>query len=77
MNVKRENLIQRTITALSKLPENKVNKVADFAEHILKKYDEEIIHQGIQNHTGNSKSFDFLKNEEDLFSLNDLKKVDS
>ena len=77
MNVKRENLIQRTITALSKLPENKVNKVVDFAENILKKYDEEIIQQGIQNLTGNSKSFDFSKNEEDLYSLNGFKEVDS
>lgn len=75
MSMKRDNLIQRTITALSKLPENKVNEVADFAEYILKKYDEEILQQGIQKLSSNSKSFDFLKNEEDLYSLNDLKEI--
>lgn len=75
MNMKREILIQRTITTLSKLPENKVNEVADFAEYILKKYDEEILRQGIQNLTSDSKSFDFLKNEEDLYVLKDLKEI--
>jgi len=73
--MKREILIQRTITTLSKLPENKVNEVADFAEYILKKYDEEILRQGIQNLTSDSKSFDFLKNEEDLYVLKDLKEI--
>lgn len=69
----REILIQRTLTALSKLPQNRANEIADFADYLLKRYDEEILQQGIQKLVSESQTFAFLKSEEDLYSINDLK----
>jgi len=69
----RENLIQRTLTVLAKLPQDKASEIADFADYILKKYDDSILQKGIETLISDSKTFDFLKNEEDLYSLADLK----
>ena len=71
--MKREEIIKRTISTLTKLPDDKVNEVADYADFILRRYDDEILQQGIHKIVSDSKSFDFLKDEEDLYSLNDLK----
>lgn len=69
----RETLIQRTLSVLAKLPQDKANEIADFADYIMKKYDEEILQKGIQKLVSDSKTFAFLKDEENLYSLNDLK----
>ena len=69
----RQNSIERTISLLNQLPDSKVSEVADFAQFILKKYEEEILQAGIQKITEESTTFDFLKEEEDLYSADDLK----
>jgi len=69
----RETLIQRTLTILAKLPQDKANEIADFADYVLKKYDDQLLQKGIEKLISNSKTFDFLKNEEDLYALADLK----
>ena len=69
----REELIQKTLSALSKLPKEQASEVADFADYILKKYDEEILQKGIQKIVENTKAYDFLKTEENLYSVSDLK----
>ena len=69
----KEMLINRTLETLQKLPEDRINEVAEFAEFILKKYDEQILQKGIEKLVGNSKSFAFLQDEEDLYTMNDLK----
>ena len=71
--MKRETLIQRTLTILSKLPQDKAIEVVDFADFILKKYDDQILQKGMEKLISNSQTFDFLKNEEDLYTLTDLK----
>ena len=52
------------MTTLSKLPPKKVKEVSDFADHILKKYDEEVLQRGIEKLIGKSKTFNYLKDEE-------------
>lgn len=69
----KESFIQRTLLALSKLPEDKAHEVANFADYILKQYDEEIMQKGIEKIVSQSKSYDFLKDEEDLYRVEDLK----
>ena len=44
----RENLINKTIKTLSKLPNDKIREVSDFTEYILKKYEEETLQKGIE-----------------------------
>jgi len=69
----REALIQKTLDALSKLPQNKVIELADFAEYLLKKYDEDILQKEIEKLTSNAKTFEYFKNEEDIYTLKNLK----
>ena len=69
----RETLIKRTLEVLSKLPEDKATEIADFADYILKKYDDEILQKGIEKLVSDSTTFEFLKTEEDLYKLSDLK----
>ncbi len=65
-------LIQRTVETLERLPEEKVSEVATFAEFILKTYDEYILRKGDYQLNNESSSFDFLKDEPDIYTLDDL-----
>ena len=69
----KDTLINKTIKTLSRLPNEKIKEVADYAEYILKKYDEEIMQKGIEKIVSDSKTFHFLNEEEDLYSDDDLK----
>lgn len=69
----RQVLIQRTIENLSKLPDQKLKEVSDFAEFLLSKLDNKLLTEGIQKLTMQSKSFQFLEEDEDLYSETDLK----
>ena len=69
----RDTLIKQTLKNLSKLPQDKVREISDFADFIMKKHEEETLQEGIEKLISHSKSFDFLNEEEDLYSLDDLK----
>lgn len=69
----KEVLINRTVDYLKNLPDEKVAEVADFTEYLYQKYEEYILNRGIRKLVSESKSFEFLKEEEDLYTLNDLK----
>ena len=69
----RETLIKRTYNTITKLPDDKVKEVSDFADFIMKRHEEELLNQGIENLAANSKSFYFLNEEEDLYTVQDLK----
>ena len=71
----KETLIKRTLTALSKLPKEKASEIADFADYILKKHDEETLKGGIKKLTEKSKAYRFLKDDENLYSVADLKEI--
>lgn len=71
--MEKETLIKRTIKTLSKLPQNKIREVSDFADFILKKHEEELLQKGMNVLATESKSFYFLKDEEDLYTVQDLK----
>lgn len=69
----KDKLIKKTIETLSRLPEEKILEVNDFADYILEKYDREILQKGIEEMVSKSKTFEFLAEEEELYSLEDLK----
>ena len=69
----REVLIEDVIKKIRLLPDIKIKEVHDFADFLLTKIDDKITLEGIQKLTSNSKTFDFLKDEEDLYTVNDLK----
>lgn len=71
----RQAIIERTLKAINLLPEDKAEQISDFAEFVSKRYEEQLIQQGIQKLTADSKTFDFLASDEDLYTEADLKEV--
>ena len=73
--MEKETLIKRTIKTLSKLPQDKVKEISDFADFILKKHEEEYLQKGMKQLVFESNAFYFLQDEEDLYSVEDLKEI--
>ena len=69
----RGQLIEKTLIALSKLSDQKVQEVADFADLALKTLEDKQLSEGIQKLTAEPAAFDFLSKEEDIYTVNDLK----
>ncbi len=70
----RETLIRNTMNSLSKLPKERLSEVSDFVDFILAKDEEENLRKGIVKLSEESKSLNFLSDEEELYSVSDLKK---
>lgn len=68
-------IIERTIKIINLLPKDKVQEISDFADFVSKRYEEYQITQGIQQLAVESKAFGFLNEEENLYSITDLKEV--
>ena len=71
----RQAIIERTIKALNQLPEDKAQEIFDFVDFIIKRYEEHQFTEGIQQIISKNEAFNFLNEEEDLYSLSDLKEV--
>ena len=69
----RQVLIDNTFKKIRQLPDAKIREINDFADFLLSKIDDEIIQEGIKKLTSESKAFEFLKDEDDPYTLNDLK----
>ena len=69
----RQVLIDSTVNKIRQLPDAKIKEINDFADFLLSKIDDKIIQEGIQKLTSDSIAFEFLKDEDDLYTLNDLK----
>jgi hypothetical protein len=63
------------IRIISQLPDEKAEKISDFADFVLKRYEEQLLTSGIQLLVADSRAFDFLDNEEDIYHVSDLKEV--
>jgi hypothetical protein len=68
-------IIEQTLKVFNQLPEDKVEEISNFADFILKRYEESELLRGIQKIASESNTFNFLDNEEDLYTIADLKKV--
>ena len=69
----RQAIIERTLKAINQLPEDKALEISDFAEFMMKQYEEQQLSKGIQRLTANSRAFDFLNDEEEHYTEDDLK----
>jgi hypothetical protein len=69
----RQAIIERTIKAINQLPEDKAEEISDFADFVIKKFEDNRIIENIQQLASKSQTFDFLNEEEDLYTSNDLK----
>jgi hypothetical protein len=62
-----------TVKNLNQLSEERLIEVKDFVDFLLKRTEDKLLTEGIQELTSESKSFEYLNDEEDLYTVNDLK----
>jgi hypothetical protein len=67
--------MERMIRIISQLPDEKAEKISDFADFVLKRYEEQLLTSGIQQLVADSRAFDFWDKEEDIYTVSDLKEV--
>lgn len=65
--------IGRIVRILQQLTSDKVEAVSDFADFMLRKQEEQMTTESINQLVMESDSFYFLKEEEELYSLADIK----
>lgn len=46
----------------------KAEEISDFADFVAKRYEEQLLSQGVQKLAADSEVFDFLHDEEDLYT---------
>lgn len=71
----RQAIIEKTLKAISLLPENKAEEISDFADFVIKKYEDQKLTDAIQQIVTDSNTFAFLESEEELYTVADLKEV--
>jgi len=71
--MEREVLVKNTIGRIEQLPTKRVQEVNDFVEFIIRRTDDALITDGLQQLSSISNTYDFLYNEPELYSENDLK----
>ena len=69
----RHQLVEQALQTINQLPEEKISEVVDFASFVLKRYEETQLQRGIERLVETSNTFAFLHNDEDLYTLDDLK----
>lgn len=68
----REELIKTTIENLKQLSDTKIQEVSDYVSFLSSKIDDKIISEGIKKITSNSKAYDFLQDEDELYKVSDI-----
>ncbi|OOG72411.1 hypothetical protein [Algoriphagus sp. A40] len=69
----KEDVINKTLKVLDQLPVEKIQEVNDFADFVLKKLEDQTLRIGIQKLVEKGKPSEFLKDEEDIYTVEDLK----
>ena len=68
-----EVLMNKTIRKIEQLPTPQVQKVNDFVEFIIRRTNDAMITEGLQRLSYCGQTYDFLYDEPDIYSINDLK----
>lgn len=71
----REELVRSVMNKLAKLSDENLREVSDFAKFLSNKIEQKDFTAGIQQLVGDSACFKFLEDEEDLYSIKDLKEA--
>lgn len=69
----KQSMIDRTIDLMHRLPVEKAEEISDFANFVVQRFEEQKLTEALQQVTADSKTFDFLHEEEDLYTLADIK----
>ena len=60
---------------MNTLPEDKAREISDFADFIMKQYEEFLLMEGLQKLMEEDPVFDFLNHKEELYTIQDLKET--
>jgi len=71
--MERDILMRRTVHNIERLSTRRIQEVNNFVEFMLRKTNNALIIEGLQQLSSESPVYDFLKNEPELYSVNDLK----
>ena len=71
--MEREILIKNTIGKIERLPTTCVQEVSDFVEFIIRRINDAGITEGLQKLSSVSRTYDFLHDEPELYTVDDLK----
>ena len=71
--MQRQQVLEKTIEYMKNLPENKAVEALDYIEYLYNKSEDAILTEGITRLASASKSFDFLNDEENIYTLDDIK----
>ena len=71
----RQAIIDRTLKAISQLPEDKAEEISVFADFLIKRYEDYKLTKGIQQLASDGQAFEFLNNDDDIYTTDDLKEV--
>lgn len=72
----RKVLIQETVESIKKLPDHKLKEVSDFVDFLLHQLEHSELNNQIAEAASKSKTFEFLEEEEELYTSDDLKDID-
>lgn len=72
--MERDILIKKAVGNISKLPDQQLQEVADFAEFLLNKANDGFLVENIQQIISESNTFYFLKEEPEIYSVKDIRK---
>lgn len=69
----KNSLIDEIVNKIRQLPEPKILEVNDFADFLLSKIDDKILQEGMQKIISESEAFEYLLDDEEIYTVNDLK----
>lgn len=72
--MERNILIEKAVENITRLSDRQVQEVADFAEFLLNKANNEFWVENIQQILSESNTFNFLKEEPEIYSVKDIRK---
>ena len=71
--MEREMLVKKTINKIEQLPVLRLQEVNDFVEFLIQRTDDALITEGLKKLSSSGRTYDFLNEEPELYSINDLK----
>ncbi len=71
----RQAIIEKTLKVINQLPEDKAEEIADFADFMIKRFEDQQLSETIKELASKSESFKFLEEEEEIYALTDLKEI--
>ena len=68
-----QSIIERTIEVIKQLPPEKAEEIYDFADYILKRFEEQCITNNILQMLSAGTSFSFVEEDEVIYTAKDVK----